>query len=272
MNQRIVPLISIAAGLIALILTFNYLNAKDREVQRVKDELYRNARTVSVVAARVNIPGGTALKAGDLDLIQITEATAPEQVIRKEDGKLILGKKTLFQIRAGRAILWSDLEGGDPGGRGLAPMVKPGCRALSIAVSGPAAVSGLVEPDDHVDVLGTFSFPTASGSDEMETVTLTVLQDVTVLATGQQLPRSYSSRRVAASSGYSTVTLEVTPREAEVLVFAQQMQGRLYLSLRNTSDGGVELDLPRVNFEALERKLPELNRDRQRNLRAKESR
>ena len=74
---------------------------------------------------------------------------------------------------------------------------------------------------------------------------------------------------VARAGGYTTVTLEVTPRETELLVFAQQLQGRLTLSLRNPSDVSFEKDLPSVDFNRLEESLPDLNQYRQRNIRHK---
>jgi pilus assembly protein CpaB len=141
-------------------------------------------------------------------------------------------------------------------------------RALSISVSGAASVSGMVQPNDRVDVLGTFSFPAEGVQGEMESVTLTVLQDVTVLAVGNQLSRRPTDR-ARRSGGYSTVTLEITPREAELLVFAEQVKGRLVLSLRNASDVSFESDLPSVNFEQLQTTLPDMNRFRQQNIRHK---
>jgi len=78
-----------------------------------------------------------------------------------------------------------------------------------------------------------------------------------------------SRRGQLRSSSYSTVTLEVTPREAELLVFAQQMKGRITLALRNSGDVSFEKDLPTVNFEKMESELQELNTYRQRNIRHK---
>ena len=92
-----------------------------------------------------------------------------------------------------------------------------------------------------------------------------------MLATGQTMAKqlSLSSRVNARSTGYSTVTLEVTLREAELLVFAQQLQGRLTLCLRNPNDGSYENSLPEVDFKYLESKLPELNQFRQKSIRRK---
>jgi pilus assembly protein CpaB len=153
---------------------------------------------------------------------------------------------------------------------GLAGIVKPGLRAISLSVGGASAVSSLIQPNDRVDVLGSFSLPSKDSPDELEAVTLTVLQDVSVLATGQEMANARSSRsRQLRSSSYNAVTLEVTPREAELLVFAQQMKGRITLALRNSGDVSFEKDLPTVNFEKMESELQELNTYRQRNIRHK---
>ena len=67
----------------------------------------------------------------------------------------------------------------------------------------------------------------------------------------------------SAQSGYSTVTLEVTPREVEMLAFAEQMRGRLTLSLRNRNDVSYEKELPKVDFEKIRSEIEELNLKRQ---------
>jgi Flp pilus assembly protein CpaB len=155
---------------------------------------------------------------------------------------------------------------------GLAHLVQSGMRAISLSVGGSSAVSGMVQPNDRVDVLGTFTMASKTVPGEMETVTLTVLQDVTVLATGQRMANQAVARRgIAQASGYSTVTLEVTPREAELLVFAEEVKGRLVLSLRNPADVSFESDLPEIDFEHIEKRLRELNLYRQRNIRHKKN-
>lgn len=268
MNQKIVPLVAIAAGILAFTLTYKYLSDREDDLKRIKDELYKGARMISVVGAGADIPGQTRIKADDLCLVHIPEATAPEQVVHREEGNLLLGKKTLLKVGAGHAILWTDIEGSDKVSRGLSAMLRDRLRAVSIAVSGANAVSGMVQPNDHVDVLGTFSFPSKTVPDQMETVTLTVLQDVTVLATGQELPTSFASRHLPGrSTSYSTVTLEVTPREAELLVFAQQTQGRLTLALRNSADVYFEKTMPEIDFKTLQTEIPDLNLERQRTIR-----
>lgn len=76
-------------------------------------------------------------------------------------------------------------------------------------------------------------------------VTRTFLQNVKVLAVGTA---TSAEGAVKAANTYSHVTVEVTPAEAELLIFALgQSSGRLNLVLRNPADQAVE-ELPSVNW------------------------
>ena len=70
----------------------------------------------------------------------------------------------------------------------------------------------------------------------------------------------------SSSYVYSTVTLEVSPREAEMLVFAEQMKGRLVLTLRSRTDVTYEKELPKVDLEMIKVEIESLNTERQRRL------
>ena len=270
MNQRIIPIVSAGIGLLAFVLTHQYLRNRLDELARERDKLYAGARQISVVVAKRDIPEGTTIQKSDLAKDEEFESAVRGHAVTTADANLILGRKTVFQVKKGEPIFWSDIEGGARAGRGLAPMVTPGMRAISLSVSGAAAVSGMVEPNDRIDVLGTFAFPSKTMDGEMESVTLTILQDVTVLATGTEVANQPTmGRQSNRRTGYNTVTVEATARETELLVFAQQVKGSLTLSLRNPADVSFEQDLPSVDFQQLETKLPELNLYRQRNIRHK---
>lgn len=271
MRQKIVPIVSILVGLLAFILTLQYLRKEHRRYEDMKRKFYEGATQIEVVVASRDLPRGTILSKEDLRRRRVyqREVQVRGHVIKVEDYELIMGRKTLFKIDKSEALFWSDIEGGAKA-RGLASLIKPGLRAISLSVAGAAAVSSMIQPNDRVDVLGTFSFPAKAANGEMETVTLTVLQDVTVLATGQTMAHQrFRQDQYWRRSSYNSITLEVTAREAELLVFAQQMKGSLYLSLRNPSDVSFEKDLPEIDFQHLESKLPDLNLYRQRNIRHK---
>ncbi len=98
-------------------------------------------------------------------------------------------------------------------------------------------ISGFVAPGSHVDVL--LSVP---AQQEEPPRTRIVLEDVEVLAIAQSIEQLDSRPTVV-----NTVTLNVSPREAEILTLASN-EGSLHLALRNDSDqtktysAGVRLD------------------------------
>jgi len=271
-KEKVILVVSLLFGVAALLLTTQYLKGKEAEFNERVKEIYAGARKVNVVVAKGDIPGGTVLTKKDLATDDVFESAAGSHAVRRENVQQVLGKKTMFPINRGDVVSWSFIEGGIPMTGGLSNLITPGLRAISLALGGASAVSGMVQPKDNVDVLGTFAFPSQTIPGQMETVTLTVLQDVTVLATGQTTSRQQlmgQRGRGRNSSGYSSVTLEVTPQESELLVFAQQMKGSLTLALRHPSDVSWKQDLPSVNFDHIQHKLPEINLDRQRTVRGK---
>ena len=262
MKQKTILFVSIAVGLLAAILTRSYLATKNVEISRLKAQFVEEHGTMEVVCFKKDVPGGTTLSLNEIGHTTVPAKGLRGQAIPAEMYKSVAGRKTIFGHKRGETVFWSDLEGGNPALRTLAGDVKRQMRAVSINASGAAAVSGMVHPADHVDVIGTFSFPgapDATGRPTTKFVTCTILQNVLVLATGRETAKSIGT----SSSNYSTVTLEVSPREAEMLVFAEQMHGRLSLSLRNPNDTSYERELPKVDFEKIQGEIEELNAKRQ---------
>lgn len=262
MKQKFVLIAAVVFGLIAALLSRAWLKGKQAEYDRLRAELFGKAAKVEVVAAARTLPKGTVLKISDIGTKMVFENAVRGHAVKVEDHLRIMGRKLEQTIEAGAPVFWSDIEGGQTGYKGLSHDIQNGMRAVSIAVSGASAVSGMVRPNDTVDVLGTFVFGATDDPTAAELVTLTVLQNVTILATGMDTAKTINPLQRGAG-GYSTVTLEVTPREAEVLVFAQQMKGRLALTLRNPADVDFERELPRVDFKRIESELRKLNDHRQ---------
>ena len=263
MKQKTVLFVSIAVGLLAAILTRSYLATKNVEISRLKAQFVKDHGTMEVVCFKKDVPGGTVLTPNEIGHWTVPARGLRGQAVPAGMYKSVLGRKTIFGHKMEETLFWSDIEGGNPLLRTLASDIKRQMRAVSINASGAAAVSGMVHPADHVDVIGTFSFPgapDANGRPTTKFVTCTILQNVLVLATGRETAKSI---RTNGSSNYSTVTLEVSPREAEMLVFAEQMHGRLSLTLRNPNDTSYERELPAVDFEKIQGEIEELNNKRQ---------
>ncbi len=268
MKQTVILIIAVISGVAAMLLTRIY-------IQRKEAALNKQYEMVDVIAAKKDIPLGTLLTkemVGDtLKLTSVPKRSTTGRNIVADQIDILTGRKFQNTVLMNSPVLWSDIVGDEQKGGNLASMIQESERAVSIPVDITSSVTGLVEPNDHVDILGTFTFPSTKGDPQLDVVTLTVLQNVTVLATGKETSRTLmdtAMRGVVRRAGsYSTVTLLVTPKEAEMLVFAMQ-KGRLTLTLRNAGDVGSARDLSNMNFIYLEKKVSEFNDARQERLKS----
>ena len=124
-----------------------------------------------------------------------------------------------------------------PGNRGfLAAVLRPGMRAVSVSVTVISGIAGFVFPGDRVDLLITYPVRLkGSGGDPVQHAAAeTVLRDVRVIAIDQKLVSKDGEASVA-----HTATLEVTPKQSEIIAVANQM-GKLSLSLRSLVNPGDE--------------------------------
>ena len=178
MRQKIILAASVVIGLLAAFLAGSYISAREREVDALRAQLARRYRTVDVVVPAKSLPAGTRLESEDLRVRAVPENALSGQTIRATPNIALrlVGRTLALGVEAARPLQWSDIEGGAPDDRGLAGMLRPKMRALSISVSGAASVSNMVRPTDHVDVLGTFALPSKTVEGATELVTLTILQ------------------------------------------------------------------------------------------------
>ncbi len=262
MKQKIVLIASVILGLVAAFITGAYISSQKEALLAEQAAFHAQNKRVDVVVLARSLPAGAKLTSDDLGVMSFPERALREQAIRPE-GNIslqLVGRRLAMGVTAKQPLQWSDIEGGAPDERGLSGRVRKNMRALSVSVSGATSVSHMVRPTDRVDVLGTFTLPSATVQGASELVTMTILQNVLVLATGQELSNT------ASRGNYSLVTLEVTPREAEILTFTEQMRGRLTLTLRNPEDLSHEKAMPQVNLERIRSSLESLNTIRQRDV------
>lgn len=114
-------------------------------------------------------------------------------------------------------------------GMGLAPMIPSGMRAIAVRVNDVVGVAGFVLPGMRVDVLVTGRPPNRN-----DTLTRTVLQNVTVLSAGQTIQADGKSQSINTP----VVTLLVSPQQAEALTLANT-DGHIQLVLRNSADSQI---------------------------------
>jgi pilus assembly protein CpaB len=115
----------------------------------------------------------------------------------------------------------------------MAWQLTPGMRAVSINTenNGANTAGGFILPNDHVDVLHTIHDDATAKAGGDGYVTEPLLTNIRVLAIGQIVQDKNSEPHLFGPSA----TLEVTPRQAAILILAQRI-GQLSLILRSMAD------------------------------------
>ncbi|MFZ1989017.1 MAG: Flp pilus assembly protein CpaB [Alphaproteobacteria bacterium] len=182
--------------------------------------------------ARQNLDVGSFVDQADFEARDWPQAAIlPDQLkvgtVQPSD---IQGAVVREKINKGEPILMAKLV--RPGERGFAAAVlTPGMRAISVAVDSVSANSGLVLPGDRVDLILTQNL-SGDGAAGHSHVGETIARAVRVLAVGKDMSAPQDSKDVDERP--HTVTLEVTPREAEAITVAASM-GDIKLALRSLS-------------------------------------
>lgn len=179
-----------------------------------------------VVAAKaLNV--GTTIKPGDVTVNKVPLAAFPKSGFMKVEE--VLDRPVVSNILAEEAVIEGRLAPRGSGA-GLAPVIPVGMRAVTVRVNDVVGVAGFVLPGMRVDITVTGRPPEGK-----ETLTTTVLQNITVLSAGQTMAPDSRGQAINAP----TVTLLVTPEQAEVIILAGS-EGRIQLVLRNGSDNDIQ--------------------------------
>jgi pilus assembly protein CpaB len=179
-----------------------------------------------VVVAATDLPLAAKLKIEDLKVIEWPAEHLPPGSM--SDPKELVGRVTISRILAMQPLLPGMLAAKNAGS-GLAALIPANMRAIAVRVDDVVGVAGFIHADDRVDVLVTLR-PTTPGA---QSTTKVFLQNVKVLAVGQEVDNGDKTRLHATQA--TVATLLVSPQDAERLVMAQA-EGRIMLTLRSWTD------------------------------------
>ena len=141
----------------------------------------------------------------------------------------VAGTVVRAPIVAGEPITYNKIVKSDAAGF-MSATLQPGMRAVSIGVSVVSIAGGFVLPNDRVDIILAQTSSDASKAAHARTV----LSNVRVLAIDQ----AFDGKNQKAVTDVKTVTLELTPGQAEAVARAQA-SGTLSLALRALGDNEI---------------------------------
>ncbi len=231
----------------------------------------------TVVQLRRDVPAGVTLSSAMLAEQEVPADVVLEQAFATSDE--VVGRTTRYPLVRGEQITPGKLVGAEESAEeGLAFSVPPGMRGVSVPVSEVSGAGGLIVPGDRVDVLVSTSYDRLftpaelKQQDDIERtpIVLTVLQDVLVLAVGQEFtppadqgrdPATLRTEDAEAQPRAASVTLAVSPEDAQALFMAAH-EGKLGLALRSFGDKAKQILEPLLKIVPADDSFTVLNAPR----------
>jgi pilus assembly protein CpaB len=200
---------------------------------------------IDVFAAARGLPAGTLMKEADFTRHAVPSANVPKGALTDspETRAELSGALLRRYLDAGSTLMAGDVL--QPRDRGfLAAVLAPGSRAISVGVDAVTGNGGLIWPGDRVDVILTQEMGEKEARLSHRFVAEMVLNDVRVVAVDQSIIQGAITTLDNVTGRLArTVTLEVTPQQAEKAAVAERL-GKLTLAIR-AADGAIEAAGPR---------------------------
>jgi pilus assembly protein CpaB len=214
-KTMILMMVAIGCGLVASYMTSRVI--AERGTKDVEEE------KVTVLVAKQNLPMGQLIKDPEkyFEEKQFTKGEEPRKAIQAFDQ--LKDHRLNKPLSAEQFVTPDDLTNRDS--EGLQGMMQKGKRAVALKVNADSAVGGFVLPHSRIDIVSVIS------RNDTEKISKIILQNILVLAVDQTQIRPDDKQAVVAN----TVTVEVTPAQAEALSLATEM-GTLRLILRSFGD------------------------------------
>ena len=194
-----------------------------------------------VAVAKVAIPIGSKIIPEQIMVVQFPKESTPDGAF--DSPEKLAGRVAVTNIAAREPITDARLA---PEGTaaGLSAIIPEGYRAMTVKVDDAAGISGFIMPGTLVDVVVVID--PREGSGMQDPISKIVLQNIKVLANGQNIDKPKDERE---ANSVKAVTLQVTPEQAEKLALASS-EGKLQLVMRSQIDQG-DQQTPGVNKRGL---------------------
>lgn len=241
--RKLLLFLGILLVLAGLGMSFVWLNGVTTQAPQMAQPAPKGP---AILVAIRQLPMGTLLREGDFGWKDVPQAQVrPGQLLRGAvTDTEYSGAITRREFAQGEPLTEGDLV--KPSDRHfLTAVLRPGHRAMAIAVDAANSASGLILPGDFVDVMLTQNFGDNVATNGHRSVGEAVLRNVRVVAVDQSLgaqtrPAGPPASTAAELRVPKTMTLEVKERDAQKLVVAMQL-GKLQLAVRSLAGAGIAL-------------------------------
>lgn len=234
MRLRIVLLVllSLAFASLAAFLVLNRINAaippQPVAVAPSPGQVAEPASVTILVAAHY-LPTGTLLSEGDVRTQSWPSTLVPPNAFLP--GSVTFGETVVRVPVAANTPLLADQVVEKGAGGYMTYVLSEGRVALTLPLTDTSSIAGHLTPGDYVDVLFTHVIPVPGGEGDLTAaVTERLLQRIKVLAVDLLMDDSNPEKSIGRNA-----TLELSPKEAEILTLAGQT-GTLTFALNSAID------------------------------------
>jgi len=224
-KQLLIIVGAVAAGIVAVVMTSNYVRDAIQHQTAVLAKQYDIRQKEMVAAIQQRSDQQMAALAQEVERVKSEQTAAMQK-------QMTAMQQALQEQAQERAQQAQAVEVKKPTQTSLALKIPAGKRAVTVTIDSLAAVGGLINAGDFVDVIAQLNVP--SQDTDKKTVTAMIFQGLQVLAVNTNLeePGSYAEQQMAASL---KITFAVDPQEAGLLAFADK-NGTLELALRSPDE------------------------------------
>mgnify|MGYP001236749793 CR=1 FL=1 len=225
-------IVSFVGAAIAALAVVRVLQSAESEVEAAR----RGPSTIPVVIATRQLDMGLTITEDDITIRHLLPEMVPaEQIYKQAD--VVVGRTPRAKILPNEPIRRERLASADAG-VGLNALIRKGMRAMTVQVDHESGVGGFIQPGNYVDVIVTIRPDDQRGRQKWATET--ILSGIPVLTVATTEPQEEAregepKRRAPARKQKPSVTLELTPEQAEKLALAVS-KGDVHLVLRGDLD------------------------------------
>ena len=270
MNKNIALILALLLGVAAAALMFSY-------IQKTTEAKTKGWDMQTVLVANDNLPAGTVLSQQNTASRPYPSKYISGRVLTPDAAEVVFGGTMNVAAERGKPIMWTDVQLPIDTAVGLAADLAANTRALTIPITQVSSFNGMLRPGMYVDVLWTGDSsailppappPPATADDSPASgappsaadiqnmmlksssqvsknagqpvkMTTVLLQNVLVMAVGDQYESKRNPGTPRQKDAYTTITLMLPPESARVLVHAMS-SGAINLLLRHVGEADLE--------------------------------
>ena len=219
---------AILTGVLASFFANRYI---DQRVSEHKAYLDASYKMMEVVVPKAALSEGEIIDTSLMAVRNVPIRFTHKDAIRPGDIGRVIGYRLVHSVRPGEPLLLSHVAKNR--GNAFSSLIEEGRRALTFPVDILSSMSGMLQPNDRIDLLVTLR----NGRKEQ---TMPLLTNVEILATGSRVDELAQRD---PRGRYQTITLSVSAEEAARITHAKEA-GTMTVTLRGPNDEGPTYDTP----------------------------